>query len=74
MRGAVFNGLRHGAVLASVTPLYDWMKEQFWYIYGPTELFRIVACLGAAVVATAVSHPFDSIRTRMHTMRPLPNG
>ena len=26
------------------------------------------------MVATAVSHPFDTIRTRMHTMRALPNG
>jgi hypothetical protein len=73
-RGAVFNGLRHGTVLAVVTPVYDWLKEQFWYIYGPTELFRITACLLASVLATLLSHPFDSMRVRLHTMRPLPNG
>lgn len=74
MRGAVFNGLRHGGVLAVVTPVYDWVKEQFWYIYGPTELFRLVSCLVASILATAIAHPFDSMRTRMHTMRALPNG
>ena len=31
--------------------------------------------LGAGVAgAVALSMPFDAIRTRLHTMRPLPNG
>ena len=61
-------------VLGVVTPVYDYLKENLWFFFGPTEIFRFFAIAFASALAIAVSHPFDTIRTRMHTMRPLPNG
>jgi hypothetical protein len=74
MKGAVANGLKYGVPLAVVTPIYDWLKEQSWYIYGPMEIWRILSCVGASIVAVAAGHPFDNLRIRMHTMRNLPDG
>ena len=35
---------------------------------------RIVATLVASLVASTVSMPFDTLRMRLYTQRPLPNG
>jgi hypothetical protein len=53
---------------------HDWLKENTYYFFGPISLTRIVGTTGAVAVAGALSLPFDTIKTRMHTMRPLPNG
>ena len=35
---------------------------------------RFSATLAGVFTAFALSMPFDTVKTRLHTMRPLPNG
>ena len=74
LRGAAANGLKYGAICASMTNIYDWIKENMYYFIGPSYLNRIGATAGAVAVGVLCSMPFDAIRLRMHLMRPLPNG
>ena len=74
MRGAVANGLRLGAICSSMTNVYDWCKENSYFFLGPSWINRLWATAAAAAVGTAASMPFDAVRVRMQTMRPLPNG
>lgn len=53
---------------------YDWMKENMYYLFGPISFNRFVGTAVGVFFAMLVSMPFDAIATRMHTMRPLPNG
>lgn len=57
-----------------MTGIHDYMKEQMYFIFGPIMLNRFVATTLAVGAGVTLSHPFDTIRTRMHIMRPLPNG
>ena len=52
----------------------DWMKENLYYFFGPITFVRIAGTAAGVAGAVALSMPFDAIRTRLHTMRPLPNG
>jgi len=72
-RGAVPNGLRIAALFSGVCA-YDYMKENVYYFFGPISMVRLVATVAGCAVAQLASMPFDLITTRMHTMRPLPNG
>jgi dTDP-D-glucose 4,6-dehydratase len=54
--------------------VYDWIKENSWYWFGPISMNRILGTTVGVAVAGTLSMPFDTVRTRMHTMRPLPNG
>ena len=74
MRGAVANGLRIGALCASMTNIYDWCKENSYFFLGPSWINRVWATGAAVAFGTAASMPFDAVRVRMQTMRPLPNG
>lgn len=74
MRGAIANGGKLAALCASMTCVYDWCKENSYYFLGPHWMNRLWATGVAVGLGTAVSMPFDTVRTRMHTMRPLPNG
>lgn len=74
MRGAMANGLRIGAICASMTNVYDWCKENSYFFLGPNWINRLWATGAACTVGTIVSLPFDAIRVRMQTMRPLPDG
>ena len=73
-RGSLANGLRIGGILAGASGSYDWMKENTYYFFGPIAAVRILATTAGVATAVALSMPFDVIRTRLHTMRPLPNG
>ena len=73
-RGAIANGLKLAAMVSLGGGVNDWMKENMYYFFGPITLNRIVATAAGVGTATALSMPFDTIRTRLHTMRPLPNG
>jgi hypothetical protein len=73
-RGAGANALRVGALCASMTGVYDFLKENSYWFLGPHYLNRLWPMAVAAGVGTAVSMPFDTIRVRLQTMRPLPNG
>lgn len=73
-RGAAANALKYGALCASMTNVYDLIKENTYYFLGPSWINRFCGTAGAVGLGVAVSMPFDTIRLRMHTMRPLPNG
>lgn len=73
-RGAVANGLRISAMISCATGLHDWCKENAYYFLGPHFLNRLFGTLVASIVCTLAVMPFDTIRTRLYTMRALPNG
>jgi hypothetical protein len=73
-RGALANGLKIAGILGLATGAYDWVKENTYYFFGPITMVRILATTAGVATATALSMPFDTIRNRLHTMRPLPNG
>lgn len=73
-RGALANGCRIAAISASMTSLFDLWKEYSYYFIGPNMLTRLWTTAAAVTVGTVASMPFDMIRVRLHTMRPLPNG
>lgn len=50
------------------------MKENAFYFFGPIMMNRLVATTVGVATAMALSMPFDTVKTRLHTMRPLPNG
>ena len=57
-----------------MTSIYDWCKENSYFFFGPSAINRYFATAIAVTLGTLVSMPFDMIRLRLHTMRPLPNG
>lgn len=57
-----------------MTPVYDWVKENSYWCFGPSWINRLSATIAAVGVGVFTSMPFDTIRVRMQTMRPLPNG
>lgn len=73
-RGSIANGLRIGAMASSMTSIYDWCKENLYYYLGPHMLNRLCGCAAAVTLGTIVTMPFDAVRVRLQTMRPLPNG
>uniref|UniRef100_A0A7S3IUP8 ADP/ATP translocase n=2 Tax=Strombidium inclinatum TaxID=197538 RepID=A0A7S3IUP8_9SPIT len=73
-RGAGANGLKFVGLVAAATGIYDSIRENVYFFFGPMSVTRITATLAGTLVAFAASMPFDTVRTRMHTMRPLPNG
>lgn len=74
LRGALANGLKLTGLVVAATGVFDLVKENMFYFFGPILLNRIVATTAGVLVAHLLSMPFDTIRTRLHTMRPLPNG
>lgn len=68
------HGLKLAGLVSVAGGAYDYMKENMFYFFGPISMNRIVGTLIGCLCATAVSMPFDTVATRMHTMRPLPNG
>lgn len=73
-RGAIANGARLAAICASMTNAYDWCKENSYFFLGPSWINRFWSTAVAAGLGTVTALPFDAIRVRMHTMRPLPDG
>jgi solute carrier family 25 (mitochondrial oxoglutarate transporter), member 11 len=73
-RGAMANGLKLGGMVCLASGIMDFMKENSYYFFGPMPMTRGIAVTAGAATAMALSMPFDAIKTRLHTMRPLPNG
>lgn len=73
-RGALANGLRIGMLATTMTGTYDWCKENSYFFLGPSYINRLWATGAAVILGVTASLPFDAVRTRMHTQRPLPNG
>ena len=65
LRGALANGLRIGALCASMTGVYDWCKENSYFLLGPSWINRLWATAAATVVGVTASLPFDAVRVRM---------
>jgi hypothetical protein len=74
MRGSLANGMRIAMLCSSMTNVFDWCKENSYFFLGPSWLNRLWATAAATACGVATSMPFDAVRVRMHTMRPLPNG
>lgn len=74
MRGAVANAVKIAAIASSMTHVNDWCKENSYFFLGPHWINRVWATAAATAVGTFVALPFDAVKTRMHTMRPLPDG
>lgn len=74
LRGALANGLKYSAILCSMSHANDWMKENSYFNLGPSWINRFLGTTLAVGCGVAASMPFDNIKTRLHTMRPLPNG
>jgi len=74
MRGASATACKMAAICSSMTSIFDWCKENSYFFLGPHWLNRFWATAAAVTVGTLVSMPFDMVRVRLQTMRPLPNG
>lgn len=74
LRGSIANGLKLGMLCATITNVADFLKENTYFFLGPSWWNRWISVAAAAGIATATSLPFDAVRNRMHTMRPLPDG
>jgi len=73
-RGSIANGCRLAAICSSMTSIHDWCKENSYYFLGPHMLNRLWSTAAAVTVGTLCTMPFDMVRVRLQTMRPLPNG
>jgi solute carrier family 25 (mitochondrial oxoglutarate transporter), member 11 len=73
-RGTAATALKLAGLVSVASGVYDYLKENMFYFFGPISANRIIGTAAAAMAATVVSMPFDTVATRLHTMRPLPNG
>ena len=73
-RGSVANGWRIAGLITGTFAIHDWFKENFYYFLGSNPANRFVATAFATTLITLASMPFDTIRVRQYTQRPLPNG
>lgn len=73
-RGALANGLKLGMMGTCAAGVNDWLKENIYWYFGPVFLTRLGGTAAGVAAAVALTMPFDTVRTRLHTMRPLPNG
>jgi hypothetical protein len=74
LRGAMASGLSYGLLVGGISNFYDYMKEYFYWWFGPTTWLRPFILIPTTALACALYLPFDNIKTRFHTMTPLPNG
>lgn len=73
-RGSIAYGLKLAGLVSVGAGAYDYMKENMFFFFGPISFNRFIGTAAGCAAAMAVSMPFDAVATRMHTMRPLPNG
>jgi hypothetical protein len=73
-RGAVASGMAYGMLNGGMSQFYDFLKEWFYWIFGPSQWLRPMILVPTAALGVSLYLPFDNIRTRFHTMTPLPNG
>lgn len=73
-RGAVASGWSYGMLLASMSYVYDYLKEYMYWIFGPTHWLRPLILIPTAYIGTCLYLPFDNVKVRYHTMTALPNG
>lgn len=64
-RGATANACKLAAICSSMTSIYDLVKENSYFFFGPSAINRWVSTAVAVTVGTVVSMPFDMIKTRL---------
>jgi hypothetical protein len=73
-RGALANGISLGLLWGIATPIYDFLKEYYYYFFGVAHWLRPAVLAPSVFIASYLSIPFDNIKTRLHTMTRLPDG
>ena len=73
-RGVGASALALGGLGGSMSNVYDFLKEFNYFIFGPVVWLRPVCLIPTALAGAIFYLPFDNIRTRLHTMKSLPNG
>ena len=73
-RGGIANGLKMAMIVTTMSGMFDLCKENSYFFFGPHWINRLWSTVVACLCGTLASMPFDHIRTRLHTMRPLPDG
>lgn len=73
-RGSVAHGLKFAGLVSVASGCYDYIKENMFFFFGPISALRLLGTAAGCGAATLLSMPFDTVATRLHTMRPLPNG
>lgn len=73
-RGALGAGLAYGGLLASMSSVYDFLKEYMFYFFGAASWLRPVTLIPVTALGAAFYLPFDNIKTRLHLMTALPDG
>lgn len=74
MRGAIAAGMASGALLASMSNVYDFMKEYCYWFFGPTSWLRPMILVPTCALGTFCYLPFDNVKVRLHNMTALPDG
>lgn len=74
MRGSIANGLSYGLLFGAIAPSYDFLKEYYYFFFGPAHWLRPSCLFAATLLGTYISMPFENIKTRMHVMSALPDG
>ena len=74
LRGAVASGFSYGALLASMSGTYDFLKEYWYWWFGAAEWLRPMVLIPTTLLGILVYLPFDNMKVRYHTMTALPNG
>lgn len=73
-RGAAASGLAYGLLFASMSNLYDFLKEYYFFFFGAATWLRPAVLLPVTFVGAFVFLPFDNVKVRLHTMFSLPDG
>ncbi len=73
-RGAIAGGFAYGMMHVGMSNIYDYLKEYLYWSFGPAHWLRPVILAPTVFCGVCFYLPFDNIRTRYHTMTPLPNG
>lgn len=73
-RGAISNGISLGILFAVSAPFYDFLKEYYYYFFGPTLWLRPAILAPVVLASCYLSIPFDNLKTRLHVMTKLPDG
>ena len=73
-RGSLAYSMKLAGLVSVGSGMYDTCKEYMFYFFGPISANRIIGTGVGVFSAHLVSYPFDTVATRLHTMRPLPNG
>ena len=73
-RGAVASGIAIGMLHSTMSNVYDFLKEYYYWFVGPSAFLRPFCLAHCTLLGLMFYLPFDNLKVRFHTMTPLPNG